>query len=111
MKPSFVVPKFTGFCTDLTLESRLFGWRHPVVKPPPRERGAAPFNFVRRFCSPAGRRAALLGAHVLPPSLSRDIACRSPYFARVIGVNRTEGAMGPQDRVELQITEMAVIDE
>jgi hypothetical protein len=47
----------------------------------------------------------------LPPSLSRDIACRSPYFARVIGVNRTEGAMGPQDRVELQITEMAVIDE
>jgi hypothetical protein len=29
VKPSFVVPKFTGFCTDLTLESRLFGWRHP----------------------------------------------------------------------------------
>jgi hypothetical protein len=31
--------------------------------------------------------------------------------ARVTGVNRTEGAMGPEDRVELQITDMAIIDE
>ena len=36
-----------------------------------------------------------------------DIRC----FARVTGVNRNETAMGPEDRVSLQITDMAVENE
>lgn len=36
-----------------------------------------------------------------------DLRC----FARVTGVNRTETAMGPEDRVELQITDMAIENE
>jgi hypothetical protein len=36
-----------------------------------------------------------------------DLRC----FARVVGVNRTETAMGPEDRVSLQITDMATENE